>query len=84
MKTSIFTILKPELKSFVNQMLLDHDPDLYGQVDSPILNESLIYLEGYYNCILNFLDHSYNENELKELILSEATNFIVKRLKNKR
>lgn len=82
MEEPIFKIIKTELKTEVNQLLLQYSPELYGQLDSPLLKETLVYIEGYCKCLNSFVEHPYNRKEVRALILSEATSFILKRLKS--
>ncbi len=73
-------INKAKTRKAVKNQIAISLPELYSRVTDRIVNDMLVFVEGYQKCLNNFKQEPINEKEVMELIIMEAVNYVTERI----
>ena len=80
MSNILYVIEKHEIRKAAETYLMKHYPGARSQLTVRLLKESIIYMEGFAKAMDYFAQDPIIVNDMRNLLLSEGVEFIVKKI----
>jgi len=78
----VHEIKKGKLKKFIRQRLLEYFPDYLSHFNKKLLNNALIFTQGYLKCLLQMGETPMKVEDIESLVLQEAYEHILDKIRN--
>lgn len=78
----IMRLHKTQVNKYVTRKMYSQYPDYGGRVTSKLVNDCLIYLQGYADAIKKDIMPPYNKQDIQQLLLDQGFDYILSRIQS--
>lgn len=68
------------IKRRITSKIITKYPELAPRFTNKILNETIVFINGYYKCFRKMTEPPYKMDEIMEHLYSEATDYVIRKI----